>query len=179
MLRTLHCRPQEPARRRPPYALGVPLLLVFLQSGCLCPPCTVVPGGGNAGTEGAGDSGGAGKSAASGDSEMIWDGDTAGGKAQGWADCDDKPNCKTKLAAAAGEGVDGGMAVHFHGEGSKWLGMGWNWFGWWPEDAGTDISPYDTLEFAIRIEVPDPKQAPEPAGMTVALRCSAGQKNSA
>lgn len=110
---------------------------------------------------------------------MIWDGDTVGGKAQGWSDCDDKPKCKTKLGPVAGEGVDGSMALHFHGEGPKWIGMGWNWFGWWPKDAGIDISPYDTLTFSMRVVSPDPKNAPTPASMTVALRCSAGEKNSA
>jgi hypothetical protein len=110
---------------------------------------------------------------------MIWDGDTAGGKAQGWGDCDDKPACKTKLNVAAGEGVAGSAALHFHGEGKKWLGMGWNWHGWWPKNAGTDISPYDTFRFSIRVVVDDPKNVPEPAGMTVSMRCSAGEKNSA
>ena len=79
-----------------------------------------------------------------------------------------------KLGVASGDGVDGSQAVHFHGEGSKWIGMGWNWFGWWPKDAGTDISAYDTLQFSIRV-VADAKNAPQPAGMTVALRCSAGE----
>ncbi len=144
-----------------------------LCASCLCPPCTEAPTGGGQATSGES------ATAASGDEVMIWDGETAGGKAQGWADCDDKPACKTKLGVASGEGVDGGAAVRFHGEGSKWIGMGWNWFGWWPKDAGIDISPYDTLRFSIRVVVTDPKHAPDPAGMTVGLRCSAGPKDSA
>jgi hypothetical protein len=152
--------------------------LLVISSGCLCPPCAEAPQ-----AAGGGDAGGGAKSApataATGDQLMVWDGDSVGGSAQGWADCDDKPGCKTKIGIASGEGVDGGAAVHLQGEGKKWIGMGWNWHGWWPKDAGTDISPYDTLRFDLRVVVADPKHAPEPSGMTVALRCSAGEKNSA
>jgi hypothetical protein len=149
-------------------------LLFLAQNGCLCPPCAEAPG---TATEGGGD--GPARVAAAGDSEVIWDGDTTGGSAQGWADCDAKPNCKATVGVADGEGVDGGKAVRFHGEGPKWIGMGWNWHGWWPKGAGTDISPYDTFTFSIRIVLDDPKQAPDPSGLSVALRCGKGEKNSA
>lgn len=110
---------------------------------------------------------------------MIWDGDRTGGSAQGWADCDAKPGCKATVSVVDKEGVEGGKAVRFHGEGPKWIGMGWNWHGWWPKNAGTDLTPYDTFTFSIRVVVDDPKQAPDPSGLSVALRCSNGEKNSA
>jgi len=110
---------------------------------------------------------------------LLWDGEDPKSTAKGWSDCEEKGSCTTKLEVASGEGVNGSAAVHFQGQGSRWIGMGWNWFGWWPKDAGSDISPYDTLTFSVRFVVPDPNNTPPPAALTVALRCSAGEKTSA
>ena len=41
----------------------------------------------------------------------------------------------------------GKKTLEFHVEGKDWMGIGWNWFGWWPEDAGTDISGCKNLTF--------------------------------
>jgi hypothetical protein len=75
-------------------------------------------------------------------------------------------------------GIDGSAAIHFHASGPKWIGMGWNWFGWWPENAGIDIRPYDVLRLSVRFEVEKPEFAPEPAAVTVGMVCSNGKKSS-
>jgi hypothetical protein len=108
--------------------------------------------------------------AAAGSKLAIWDGDGAGGGAQGWDSCDKKPECKTKLGPDSGSGVGGGTALKFHAEGPGWLGMGWNLFGWYPETAGIDISPYSHLTFQIRVDAKSPDAAPEYLGLS--LGCS-------
>jgi hypothetical protein len=57
--------------------------------------------------------------------------------------------------------------------------MGWNWFGWWPATAGTDVSPYGSLSFQIRVVSKSPDSGPDPATVTTVLRCSNGKKESA
>jgi hypothetical protein len=110
---------------------------------------------------------------------VIWDGKGAGGGAQPWADCDKKPMCKASLAAADGAGEEGAAGLKFHGEGPGWIGMGWNWFGWYPETAGTDISSYSHLTFEIRVESASPDMALDPQSVTVLLGCSKGKQTSA
>jgi hypothetical protein len=56
--------------------------------------------------------------------------------------------------------------------------MGWNWFGWFPETAGTSVSPYGSLTFQIRVVSSSPDSGPD-ASFTVFLRCSNGKKDSA
>lgn len=168
-------------------------VLCLASSRCACPPCAEAPNGapGEAAPDGAGAGAAktAGEAAAadaekpasfapSGTKNLLWDGDDPKSTAKGWADCEDKGSCTTKLEVQNGEGVNGSAAVHFQGQGARWIGMGWNWFGWWPKDAGSDISPYDTLTFSLRVVVPDPNNAPPPPMLTVALRCSAGEKTS-
>jgi hypothetical protein len=109
---------------------------------------------------------------------VIWDGDGAGAGAQGWSECDKKPSCKATVAVARKAGREESTALKFHSEGAGWGGMGWNWFGWWPENAGVDIAPYDNLTFWLRVETKSPEDAPDPDAFVVALRCSAGNKNS-
>jgi hypothetical protein len=105
--------------------------------------------------------------AAAGSKLAIWDGDGAGGGSQGWDSCDKKPECKTKLGPDSGSGVNGSTALKFHGEGPGWLGMGWNLFGWYPETAGIDISPYSHLTFQIRVEVKSAEAAPDYLGLSL------------
>ena len=145
-------------------------------AGCLCPPC---PGAGvapPAATPAAAAATNAAPAvsapaasppAAAGSKLAIWDGDGAGGGAQGWDSCDKKPECKTKLGPDSGSGVGGSTALKFHGEGPGWLGMGWNLFGWYPETAGIDISPYSHLTFQIRVDAKSPDAAPEYLGLSL------------
>jgi hypothetical protein len=110
---------------------------------------------------------------------VIWDGDKIGAAGQGWADCDKKPDCKTVVAKASGAGANKSDGLKWHGEGPGWAGMGWNWFGWWPETAGTDITPYANLTFQIRVEGKAHDAGLDPAALTTLLRCSKNKKESA
>jgi len=147
-------------------------------AGCLCPPC---PGAGGATPPPATVAAAAPSAAAptasapsaavaTGSRLVIWDGDTTGGGAQGWDSCDKKPECRTKLGPDGGSGTNGSTALKFHGEGPGWLGFGWNLFGWYPETAGIDISPYSHLTFQIRVDAKSADAAPEYLGL--ALGCS-------
>jgi hypothetical protein len=151
--------------------------LPFLaQAACLCPPC---PGAAGAASPAADQT--AGKSAPSGplqDRLAIWDGDKVGA-GQGWADCDKKPGCKSAVAKASGAGMNGSAGLKFHGEGPGWIGMGWNWFGWYPETAGTNISGYGNLTFQVRVESKSPDTTVDPGSVSASLGCSKGKKNSA
>ncbi|MDP9002707.1 MAG: hypothetical protein M3O46_21670 [Myxococcota bacterium] len=83
------------------------------------------------------------------------------------------------MTKAGGAGVDGSVGIKFHGEGPGWIGMGWNWFGWYPETAGTDLTPYTNLTFQIRVEGKSAETAPDPGALSASLGCSKGKKNSA
>jgi hypothetical protein len=117
-------------------------------------------------------------SVAAGSSLVIWDGDKAGG-GQGWADCAKKPGCKSTLTKASGVGVNGSAALKFHGEGTDWIGAGWNWANYDPNSAGTDISQYTTLTFQIRVETGPGDAAMDPSSLSVLLGCIKGKKDSA
>jgi hypothetical protein len=110
----------------------------------------------------------------------IWDSDK-GEAGKGWTDCDQKPACKSVVsktsAASAGSGDIAGL--RWHVEGSGWAGMGWNWFGWWPETAGTDFTRYGSLTFQIRVVSKSADAGPDPAAVNAFLRCSNGKKESA
>jgi hypothetical protein len=144
-------------------------------AGCLCPPC---PGKGAV----AGPAAAAGANAApvaKGSRLVIWDGDEVGTGAQSWASCDDKPACKVKAAMEPGTGSNGSNGLRFHGEGSGWMGMGWNLFGWYPENAGVDLGPYSHLTFQIRAEAKSAGEAPDPGAAAVLLGCSGNPNASA
>ena len=57
--------------------------------------------------------------------------------------------------------------------------MGWNLFGWYPENAGVDLTPYSHLTFQIRVQAKSPQDAPEPGAVGVLLGCSANKNDSA
>jgi len=86
--------------------------------------------------------------------KVVWNGDSEGSNAKGWADCDKKPLCKSSLAPQASTGVKRSVGLKLHGEGDGWIGGGWNFYGWWPADAGLDITAYKSFKLAIRIESP-------------------------
>jgi hypothetical protein len=104
---------------------------------------------------------------------VVWDGDSVGVSAKGWQECNQKPECQVALAAEPSAGKTG-TGLKFQGQGSDWLGFGWNWFGYWPSDGGTDISAAKVLTFSIKIE----SEAWDPKALTLGLRCSAGKKES-
>lgn len=154
------------------------LIFAVFTSGCVCPPCearsAADPAGGSAATDGGG-----GAVAPTASRHVIWDGDGTGEAAKGWADCDKKPDCRGGIEPAPGAGTNGSGGLKFHGEGPRWLGFGWNWIGWWPEDGGTDISSYKHLTFSIRVVAENAELAPDLGSVNVSLRCSKGQKDSA
>ena len=96
---------------------------------------------------------------------VVWDGDTVGFRARGWASCNTKPDCVTSVGVRKGVGADGGSAILFHGDGAGWLGFGWNWVGYGtrtatfsslrgrpaPFELGTDIANYDNVQFRLRL----------------------------
>jgi hypothetical protein len=112
-------------------------------SSCVCPPCpeTAVKA-----------------PIAVGAKLVLWNGDGQGqgSNPKAWESCDAKP-CAVKLAPLKGEGRDGSSALHMHAEGSQYLGAGWNLYGWWPADAGTDLSGYDTFSFWVRFKAATPE----------------------
>jgi len=103
---------------------------------------------------------------------VIWDGDGEGKGAKGWADCEKKPNCKSTLQPQEGAGLLKSVGLKLRSEGDGWMGGGWNFFGWWPANAGLDISGFHALRFAIRVESKDNSLAPDPATFTLYLKCS-------
>jgi len=111
--------------------------------------------------------------------EVIWDGeDVTRGK--GWASCDKAAEgCKSALAPTPGEGAAGTSGLKLHGEGPGWQGGGWNWFGWWPENAGTDLTAYDELAFSVKVTAPAKDKAPNAGGISLAFGCSLDKKSSA
>lgn len=110
--------------------------------------------------------------------EVIWDGeDVTRGK--GWASCDKAAEgCKSVLAPTPGEGASGTSGLKLHGEGPGWQGGGWNWFGWWPENAGTDLSVYDELAFSVKVTAAAKDKAPTAGGINLAFGCSLEKKTS-
>ena len=166
-----------------PFALTSLAVLASLgTAGCLCPPCpgAVAAGPAAAAAPGAPAPAATAAPAATGSRLVVWDGDSAGGGAQGWDACDQKPGAAcSKVGAAPGVGVNGGIGLKLHGEGPGWLGMGWNLFGWYPENAGHDMTPYSHLTFQIRVEAKSAETGPEPGSVSVLLGCSRNKKDSA
>jgi hypothetical protein len=154
--------------------------LPLLLGGCVCPPCAA--GAAAPGAAPAAAAAGGGDAAAStplAEGGMIWNGEGAGAAAKGWADCDKKPDCKATLDPLPGVGKDGSVGLKFVGEGPGFVGFGWNWFGWYPETAGTDVSAQKQLSFWVKIVPASAELAPDLGGVTVSLGCSKDKKNSA
>lgn len=180
----------EPSRPLPRRILTVlfrlaPFAVLFAlsETGCLCPPCQTGAGatvaaappaaGGNAAPPG--NMAAPGPPPAAGpatDRLVIWDGDKVGA-GQSWADCTKKElKCKSVLSKTAGTGANGSTGMKWHGEGPDWMGAGWNWLGWWPQDGGTDISPFKNLSFQMKVEAKSPDLAPDPDALGVGITCS-------
>jgi hypothetical protein len=101
----------------------------------------------------------------------VWDGERSDLKAAGWSG----PDPKTKsIAAVPGVGVHDSVGLRWQAAGSQWMGFGWNWFSWYPRNAGTDVTDYEALVFALRIEAPLPAQRPTAEALMVTLSSSGG-----
>ena len=166
-----------------PNSLSATASLVALASlgaaGCLCPPCpaTGVAAGPAAAPAPAADNAPAAP-VATGGRLVVWDGDDAGTGAQGWESCDQKPTCKVKVGVEAKAGINNSNGLKFHGEGGGWIGMGWNLFGWYPQNAGVDLTPYTHLTFQIRVEAKSRADAPDPGAVGVWLGASNNSNSS-
>jgi hypothetical protein len=155
-----------------PLFLGA--LVSLLATSCLTPPCNCAQA--NAPSGAATESTTAPSTAAapagaadSGPRKVVWDGDEVGTGAKGWADCDKKPDCKGTIAPEAGVGRNNSIGLKFVGSGPGWIGGGWNLFGWYPPDAGYDVSGYTHVTMWVRIETKSPEVAPD---LGVFLKCS-------
>ena len=100
---------------------------------------------------------------------IVWDGDTVAGGG-GWT----HPKTDALLVKPQDtEFHNGKTALEFHAEGTVWLGCGWNWCGWYPENAGTDISAFRNLSFWVKF-----KPEKKPSNFQVHLSCSSSKKPS-
>ena len=97
---------------------------------------------------------------------IVWDGDTFA-HGHGWA-APQEPFIYLKSQTE--EAHSGKVALEFHGDGAGWMGGGWNWHGWYPENAGTDISGFRNLVLWAKAVGDDP------GGIELLLHCSAGKK---
>ena len=80
---------------------------------------------------------------------LVWNGDEEA-KGGGWLWPEQAPMTKPAPAATAARVGKMGLAMHI--EGVPTCGFGWNWFGWFPKEAGTDISAMGSLLLTIRVD---------------------------
>lgn len=106
---------------------------------------------------------------------IVWDGDTHGNGAHGWAAPTDVPKTHSTVKASPSVGVAGTTGIEWHSEGPQWTGFGWNWFSWYPSNAGTDISGYDRLVFKLRAVAAKPTDLPTLEALSVSLVSSQGE----
>ena len=80
---------------------------------------------------------------------VVFDGDAKGENAKGWA----VPEGGKVTVASQDKEVrtKGKKTFEFHAAGNEWVSCGWNWFGWSPEDAATDISKQKNLSFWAKV----------------------------
>ena len=69
--------------------------------------------------------------------------------------------------AQSDEAHSGKIGLAFHGEGAGYVGGGWNWHGWYPENSGDDIRKFRNLSFWVKAEC-----IGEQGGISVSLNCS-------
>src|SRR5262249_35117412 len=81
---------------------------------------------------------------------VVYDGAQIGEGAKGWSSA---PKGKAQIVAQDKVvRTAGKKALAFKADGKEYLGCGWNWFGWFPDDAGTDISDFKSLQFWAKLE---------------------------
>lgn len=151
------------------------------QAACVCPPCAAggAPAAGGQAAPGAPAAapGGAAPSGGKATARLvIWDGDAnnASPKPGSWASCTKTPKCVSTVAATPGAGVNGTMGIKFTSDGEDWKGFGWNWYGWYPPDSGTDLTQYKSFTFQLKVEAKSADVAPDPSGIKFTLTCSKG-----
>ena len=98
---------------------------------------------------------------------LVWNGDEEA-KGGGWLWPEQAP--MTKPAPATTAARVGKMGLAMHVEGVPNAGFGWNWFGWFPKDAGSDLSAMTTLLVTLRVD-----GASKPTSLRVQLKSNDGQ----
>jgi hypothetical protein len=157
----------------------VAVAALFSSAACLAPPPpgAAAPAAPAAAAAPA-PSGGAAAAAPAEGREVIWDGDDVS-RGKGWASCDKQAEgCKVVFEPTPGAGANGSSGLKLHAEGPGWQGGGWNWHGWWPENAGTDLTVYDELSFSVKITADKKEQVPTVGGINLAFGCSLDKKTS-
>ena len=143
--------------------------LAFGASGCLAPP----PGGLTA--TAASPSVAAGESSSRpgdlGKPLVVWNGDDVNPKSDTWASCDSKP-CVATSIGTDNSGSNGSRGIEFKVETPKgWAGFGWNWTSYYPGGAA-DVTGRKRLKFMLQVEAASADDAPDLAGLQLALRCA-------
>lgn len=80
---------------------------------------------------------------------LVWNGDEEA-KGGGWLWPEQAPMVKPAPAPTSARIGKQGLAMHVEGVAN--VGFGWNWFGWFPKEAASDISSMGSLVLAIRID---------------------------
>lgn len=102
---------------------------------------------------------------------IAWDGD-ARDVGSGWS-APQVANVSVKKSAT--ETHDGKPALLFHVEEmGAYTGMGWNFFGYWPQDGSIDSTQYKDLSFWVKVK----SNGEGPNLLNVQLNCSATKKPS-
>ena len=107
---------------------------------------------------------------------VVWDGDDYGVNAKGWVSCNQQGKCVSEVMALDGCGINDSVGLKWICRGKDWKGFGWNWFGWWPPDGGTDITKYSHLVFKVKAEFKDIKKLADIKAITVRLNSSGNDK---
>jgi len=71
--------------------------------------------------------------------------------------------------AQTDEAKSGKTSMELRAECAGWVGGGWNWHGWYPSNAGTDVSAYANLTFWAKLE------GDHPNSMNVKINTSTGR----
>ncbi len=100
---------------------------------------------------------------------LVWDGGELGG---GWRAPGPPTLVPLRDTSPANARRVGHAVVRCHTEASNFANFGWNWLGWFPADAGSDLTGMGSLIFAIRI-VGEPAES-----VRVALNSSSNKSSS-
>jgi hypothetical protein len=151
----------------------LPLALVAACGGAQTPAASVPAS--SAAAPAAAAPGADAKAAAPGSSAptVVWDGEKNGPTAKGWASCPGEKEGKCKVEAKPGAGRNGTTGLVFKAKGAEWMGFGWNWFGWYPDNSGIDVTGYKNLSFWVKLTA---TKAPDASGIKVLLGCSSKDK---
>ena len=101
---------------------------------------------------------------------MIWDGERYAPNGKGWTSPDTKLDT---FSVTQKDAHNGKHSLVFHGEGTGYVGGGWNMFGWWPPEAAIDIRNYKNLSFWMKVDAAPGKG---PADTSIALVCASNRK---